>query len=77
MDRLIVEIERKEHEISEKDRALGELEEQLKQAQQHDEHNVSLINLLHESRYGLAEHLKHGQDELQAIKDDKQTYKET
>ena len=84
MNRLNVEIERKDHEIREKDRALNdlrerqaELDEQLTQSQQNDEHNVSLINLLHKSRNGLAKQLKLGQDELQSMKEDKQTYKDT
>jgi len=82
IDNLRAQIEKKENEILEKDKKLDELQvqqteldEQLKAAQLNS--NEDLINLLKETKEGLVQKLKHGQDELKTLKEDKTTYKNT
>ena len=84
IDHLKTDIERKDNEISEKNKALNvlqrqqtELDEQLKEAQQDITQNQTLIAYLKDSKEGLTKQLKQGQDELLKLKEDKQTYKNT
>ena len=81
---LKTDIEKKENAIIEKDKALDvlrqqytELDERLKEAQQDISQNRTLIACLTETKDGLTKQLKDGQDELQRLQEDKQTYKNT
>ena len=83
-DKLKDEIERKEYKIIEKDKEIhelqrryAELDEQLKVAQHDSSQNKTLINCLTESMAGLKQQVKRGNDELQTMKEDKKTYKNT
>jgi len=84
IDHLKSDIERKDNEILEKNKAmevlqmrLTEFDEKLKEAQQDITQNQTLIAYLKDSKEGLTKQLKQGQDELQKLKEDKQTYKNT
>ena len=82
IDNLRAQLEKKDKEIRGKAIALKDLQNQhteldakLKVAQQ--DANVDLINHLKETKEGLVQKLKHGQDELKTLKEDKATYKNT
>jgi len=84
IDQLKSDIERKDNEILEKNKALddlqrqqSELDEKLKEAQQDITQNQTLIAYLNESKQGLTKQLKQCQDELEKLKADKKTFKNT
>ena len=78
-ERLHAEIERKENEIDEKDRALRDLlrrhDELIDKAQQDAAHNSNVIEYLNENKQALSQLVKQGQGELKASKEDKRTFK--
>jgi len=84
IDHLKSDIERKDNEILEKNKALDalqwkltELDEKLEEAQRDITQNQTLIAYLKDIKEGLTKQLKQGQDEMQKLKEDKQTYKNT
>jgi len=84
IDHLKSDIARKDNEILEKNKALDalqwkltELDEKLEEAQRDITQNQTLIAYLKDIKEGLTKQLKQGQDEMQKLKEDKQTYKNT
>jgi len=55
----------------------AKLDEQLRVAQHDSSQDQTLLSCLNESMAGLKQQVKRGNDELQAMKEDKQTYKNT
>jgi len=84
IDNLKAVIEKKDSTILKKNRKLEvlrqqqtELDEKLKEAQMDNTQNQTMIAYLTETKEGLTKQLKDGQDELQKLQEDKQTYKNT
>jgi len=84
IDNLKAVIEKKDSKILKKNRKLEDLrqeqtklDQELKEAQLGNTQNQTMIAYLTETKEGLTKKLKDGQDELQKLQEDKQTYKNT
>ena len=77
MDNLIAEISEKNKSLDKLQGKLTEVDMKLNVAQQNASLHHTEINYLKEIKEGLVQKLKNGQDELQTLKEDKATYKQT